>query len=573
MVASPGQAQNRPVERAERQRAEVLQDDALGRSGEMQIEDDEEEGISGDETPLGIDFVSIRLISHQDKATMSPEPGSQGLDIDPELPAPENIEEVLEPYIGRPVSMALLGKLGKDIVSAWRESDYPLVDVYFPEQNVTQGKIQVVVREAVLGEKTAEGAVLSRKEYLLGNIRVEPGDRVNRRVVQADLDWLNENPVRQVNIIYERGELDGTSDIIVDVNEEKQVTAYAGFANTGVTFTGEEEWSFGVNVANPWQTEQAIGYQYTSDLDWDSLSAHSVFYQKFLPWRHTLRLIGAYVTSEAEEQSLIGVMGESTQFSAEYRIPLMRPGWNRNWRHSFTMGFDYKTTNTDLFFGGINVFATDIAVGQFRGEYEAEYPDEFGFNRFSIGFVGSPGDLYANNDDASFMLGRAGAEASYFYTFAELEKLVRLPQSWTFRLAATAQATGDRLTSTEQLLSGGYATVRGYDESIVRSDSGLIVNLELISPEFSVFQQHLGMECNDRWNAILFYDGAALDIADPLPGEISPSLQSVGLGLNCRLGDHGYARAAYGWQVENHGIGPGLLDDEGKFHFGVTLLY
>jgi hypothetical protein len=90
---------------------------------------------------------------------------------------------------------------------------------------------------------------------------VQPGDRINRRVVQADLDWLNENPVRQVNVIYQRGEEDGTSDIVIDTIEEKALTAYAGFANTGLDLTGEEEWSFGFNLANPWRREHAQSFE------------------------------------------------------------------------------------------------------------------------------------------------------------------------------------------------------------------------------------------------------------------------------------------------------------------------
>lgn len=555
-------AQNRPVERAERQRAEVLGTDRAG--GSETVREDEDE--LGDDTPFGVDVSGLRLISHQDKATMDPTV-SEAIVIDPELPAPAGLEEVLQPYIGEPLSMALLGRLGKDIVLAWRESDYPLVDVYFPEQNITQGKIQVVVREAVLGEKRQEGAVHSRPDYILENLRLESGDRINRRVVQGDLDWLNENPIRQVNVIYERGTEDGTSDIVMDVNEEKQLTAYTSFANTGVEFTGENEFSFGVNLANPWQTEQGIGYQYTADIDFDYLNAHTLFYQNFLPWRHTLNIIGAYVTSEARGLGPLGLNGESSQVSTEYRVPLPRPDWNRGWRHAVTAAFDYKATNTDLIFGGFNVFASDIAIGQFRFEYDASFPDRFGYSRFSAGIVGSPGDMYGNNDDTSFMLARPGSEADYFYSFVECEKLIRLPQDWSLRLNTNAQASGDRLASTEQLLAGGYATVRGYDESVVRGDAGAIFNVEVITPPFSLCD-----EIEDEWNAFVFYDGAALQIEDKLPGEFSPSLQSVGLGLNCRFSDRGFARASYGWAIDNHGV-PLANQGDGRFHFGVTLTY
>lgn len=555
-------AQNRPIERAERQRAEVLANEA--RSGTATVREEEED--LGDDTPLGVSIAGLRLISDQDMATMSPEV-EVAIDIDPALPAPEGLAELLQPYIGEPLSMALLNRIGKDIVTTWRESDYPLVDVYFPEQNITQGKIQIVVREAVLGEKRQEGAVHSRPDYIVSNLRIEPGERVNRRVVQADLDWLNENPIRQVNVIYEPGAEDGTSDILINVTEEKQLTAYASFANTGVNFTGQNELSFGVNLGNPWQTEQSLGYQYTADIDFDSLSAHTVFYQKFLPWRHTFGIIGSYVTSEAQTMMPFGVAGKSSQLTGEYRIPLIRPSWNRDWAHAFTASFDYKSTDTDLIFGGVNVFANDYAIGQFRFEYGAEFPDRFGFTRFSAGVILSPGNMYGNNDDASFMVARPGATADYFYSYFDIEKLISLPNDWSLSIDVRAQATPDRLVSTEQLLGGGYITVRGFDESIARADSGAIFNTELIAPSFSLID---GVD--DEWSAFVFYDAAAFQYTDPLFVEAGPSLQSVGLGLNCRVGALGFARAAYGWAVQDSGVdyaNPG----PGKFHFGVTVMY
>ncbi|MEM7699277.1 MAG: ShlB/FhaC/HecB family hemolysin secretion/activation protein [Verrucomicrobiota bacterium] len=562
--------QNRPIERAAEQIMRVLgldEEDAI-----PDVEDRREEEVSAppDATPFGVDLLAIRLVSHQDKVTMSPGVGSARVIIDDDIPAPEGLDELLRGFLGEPLSMALLSQIGKEIVLAWRESDYPLVDVYYPEQNITEGKLQIVVREAVLGEKNVEGATISRDDYLLENLRIDPGDRINKRVVAADLDWLNENPIRQVNLIYERGEADGTSDILLDVNEEKPISAYVGFANTGVQFTGEEEWSFGMTWSNPLRLEHTLGYNYTTDLEWDNLSAHSVFYRHYLPWRHILSISGAYVTSEAVDQSVTTTTGLSEQLSVDYRIPLPRPDFNPAWRHYFSFGFDYKSTNTDLIFGGVNIFASNIVVGQFRGAYEVSVVDKRGVTNASVGIVGSPGDMFDNNDDLSYGLARIDSEASYFYAFADFERLHRLPADFTLRLKVKAQASPNRLGSTEQILAGGYNTVRGFDESIIRGDSGLITNLELISPAFSLGGA-FSEAADDSFNLLAFYDAAAMDISEALPVEVSQSLQSAGIGLNCQFGERGFARAAYGWALDRHG----LLrpDDGGKFHFGLTLVY
>ncbi|MDF1658088.1 MAG: ShlB/FhaC/HecB family hemolysin secretion/activation protein [Verrucomicrobiales bacterium] len=563
--------QSRPIERAADQIRRALGIDDGLESEAASIEDrrEEEDEPTGDTTPLGVNVGSIQLISNQDKATMDPGVGSASVLVDEDLPAPDGLQETLEEYIGKPMSMALLSQIGKDIVLAWRESDYPLVDVYYPEQNITEGRLQLVVREAVLGTKKTEGALISREEYLLSNLRIDPGNRINKNIVAADVDWLNENPIRQVNLIYERGEEDGTSDIVLDVIEEDAISAYVGFANTGVNFTGEEEWSFGFTLSNPGRLEHTLGYNLTTDLESDNLHAHSVFYQAYLPWRHIFQVSAAYVTSEALDKSVTDTNGLSRQLSTVYRIPLTRPKFNPAWRHYLSFAFDYKSTNTDLIFGGVNIFDSDVAVGQFRAFYEFNVPDKQGVTKASIGIVGAPGDMFDDNDDASFDLARLASESSYFYAFGEIERLQRLPAELTLRLKIRGQATENRLGSTEQILAGGYNTVRGFDESIIRGDSGLISNLELISPAFSICGVDKGL--NDSWNALVFYDAAVMGISESFPAEGAQSLQSAGLGLNCKFGEHGFARAAYGWEVASHGLLE--REDSGKFHFGFTLLY
>lgn len=559
-------SQNRPLERAEREREAILDDDPL-RQSRGSVRDQREHDSVGDTTPLGVDFVSIELISHHDKATMSASPGVEALVIDPELPAPEDLTAILKSYLGREVSMAALGDLGRDIVVAWRESDYPLVDVYFPEQNITKGRIQVVVREALLGNRSVKGSVITKEDYVLQQFRLHPGDRVNNRILSADLDWLNENPIREISVVYEKGEEDGTTDIVLEVEERNQITAYAGFANTGLDSIGRNQFSFGVNLGNPFGREHAFGYDLGADETFEFLEAHSLFYQAFLPWRHTLRLSGSYVLSEARDGGEVGVKGVSKQLTAAYRIPLDRPEFNRSWRHHVTFAFDYKSTDTGLIFGGADLLGSQIQVGQFRGTYEFAFPDRYGYTRVTAGIIGSPGDLFEYNTDASFQAARSGATADYWYGFGKIDRTTKLPHDFTFRMRASGKVSSDRLPATEQILGGGYVTVRGFDESIIRGDSGFLGSAELVSPPFELFGS-----LEDTWNLFAFLDTAAFDISQPRPGESSPALTGGGLGVTGRLGNYGTIRASYGWALSSYGVSP-LPVNDGKFHFGLTVIY
>ncbi len=561
------QGQNRPVDRAVENWKQLLGVDNAPETSSFEDRREEEDQDAPDTTPLGLDVVSIHLLSNQEKATMSPDSSGEAIVIDPEIPAPETLRSLIEPFIGKPASMALFADLGKEIVSAWRDSDYPLVDVYFPEQNITEGKIQIVVREALLGEKAVNGAVFSKESYLLEQTRVESGGRINARILEADIDWLNENPSRHVNLVYERGDEDGTTDVVLEVDEDKQLKAYAGFANTGLSQTGENEFSFGFSVGNPFEQEQAIGYNFTTDQDWEYLYAHSIFYQAFLPWRHTFGILGAYVESTAQGLAPLGIEGVSQQWTGQYRIPLGRPDFNRRWQHYFSFAFDYKSTDSDLLFGGSGFFGTEVAIGQFRGGYEFSVPDKLGYTRVAAELVYSPGNLYGSNNDLSFDTARMGSTSDYFYGYAELDRIFSLPGGFRLVVDARAQATGDRLVSTELILGGGYNTVRGFDESIIQGDSGVLGSVELVTPDLPVCRKYDG-----KWTGIAFYDFGAFSISNPIVSESSPSLQSVGLGLNLSMGERGYARAAYGWALEHHGVDPAFVTD-GKFHFGLTITY
>jgi len=569
-------AQSRPIDKAEAERAEVVPESDP--AGEPETGEPDSPIDSDDRTPLGVDIAAIHLISHQDKADPEPAAGDDKIKIDSEIPAPEELNAVLEEYLGEPASLALLADLARDVVMAWRNSDYPLVDIYFPEQNITAGKIQMVVREAVLGEVRIEGAKWSDPEYLRKQIRVEPGGRVNQRIIEADLDWLNENPIRQVNLIYDRGEADGTSDIVLQTEEVNPLTFYTGVANTGLDLTGQDEFSAGLNWSNPFRSEQSIGYNYGSNLDFDTLHSHSIFYRAFLPWRHELRVIGAYVVTDVPglptgDPSMppLDIGGENHQVSLDYRIPLPQLEKLPNLRHYFTLGGDYKSTNTDLIFGGIRAFDSVATVFQFRAGYEAVLPDSLGYTTFELSSVWSPGGVIPFNDDANFSEFRENSSADYWYGNARIERGFRLPADFLLRIEGVAQITDARLISTEQILGGGYLTVRGFDENLIRGDSGAILKTELISPSFSLLQS-VAPQLEDQWNALAFYDGAYFHINESIAGIPSPAIQSLGAGLECRIRENVFARTSYGWNIGTHGVLP-IEETDGKWHLGVTIRY
>ena len=521
----------------------------------------------GDPKPLGVNLRALQLVSKPAKAL--PKDARMVMAVDPALHLPERLaDEVRSEFLGQPLSMALLNRLVKKINKAYQETDFPLVDAYLPEQDITRGHVQVIIREAVLGEVRVEGAQHSSADYMVSQVRVPQGARIDTSMIGRDVRWLNENPIRNVKVVYERGKKEGTSDVILSTKEEKPFQAYAGYANSGLVATGLNEVTGGFNWYQVLGTEQSLAYQFSGNQELDALKAHALVWGVPFPWRHRLQVIG--VTAENSVQSpqaggTLGVNGVNRQLSGAYSIPL-GSAWSRV-RHKVTVAADYKSTSSDVLFGGQALAGNSAQVMQFRLGYELFVTDKLGYTRLSAGGVYSPGNLLRRNTYEAFDQLRAGSQVDYWYAVAELDRLLRLPRDCSIMMHLAGQYSGDRLLPTEQVLAGGYRTVRGYDESSARGDSGIRGSVEFNLPPLHFAKWAGG---RDTLNGFAFYDMAYLTSVGDFASEPDQELHSAGLGLRYSVGDTLDLRLAYGWPLRSSGVAD---VPRGRLHFGMNVKY
>lgn len=568
LIGGPGLSFGQDIERAKTLREQLLGELKLGA-----IVDPESPGETaepGSDPARQVELLpslnGIVLVPAIDRVSAEPIQLAEEKVVDRDVDAPDGVVAALEPFLKKPVTLDLLDELTRTITSAYEAGDRPVVDAFLPEQNVTSGVVQIVVVEGRVGEVRVEGASHSKPEYLRRQVRVETGDPIRRRALQHDLYWLNAQPLRTVNLVFEKGETYGETDLVLQVADSKPFHANAGIGNTGLDLTGETEWNFGASMGRLFGTEQLLAYQYSADLEFESLEAHSAYWWAPLPWRHHVEVIGAYVLSEADlavDDIVIGVGGESSLFAFDYVIPAERRPLKAK-RFDWRFGFDYKSTNNNLEFGGAQVFDETAEVIQFRAGLETEWVDRFGAAGLGANLVWSPGDLSSSNDDASFSSQRGGASSDYAYAELTLERLFELPNDWKLALTGEGQLSNSRLISTEQLLAGGYRTVRGFDENLARGDSGLLGSVELLAPPTTLFGR-------GELQPLAFYDIGWLTNVDAAGGEPDQTLSSLGLEFKHRLGKLARLRAGYGWVLSSGGVQ--ALDEDGKFHFGATVLY
>ena len=549
------------VDKLQIPRAKKVAEDAAAAAPQKPAIDNSE----GDPKPLGVNLKALHLISKPAKSLHKDM--SNVLVVDPALHLPAGLADAMQQeFMGQPLSMALLNRMVKKINKAYQSTDFPLVDAYLPQQDITRGHVQVIVREGVLGEVKVEGAKRSNPAYMARQVRLQPGERIDTRKISSDIAWLNENPIRNVSVVYERGKKEGTSDVVLQTKENNPVKAYVGYANSGLRSTGLNQVSGGLTMMQLFGTEQSLSYNFTANQELDRLKAHALIWDIPLPWRHRLQLLGVYVdstTQSGQAAGLVGVNGKNRQLSAAYTIPLAS-AWSRV-QHKATLALDYKSSSSDIIFGGSTFSQNTAEVFQFRAGYNLTVTDPLGYTRLGISAIHSPGNVLGHNNYAAFDSLRAGSQARYWYAKAELD---RLPLGFSALMHTAGQYSTTRLLPTEQMLAGGYQTVRGFNESSARGDRGIIANLELNLP--LIHFTTLSGKKVDNLNTFVFYDMAYLQSVGNFATEPNLNLQSSGVGLRYNFGSNVDLRLAYGWTLRHDGL---VAAPSGRLHFGMNMKY
>ena len=493
-------------------------------------------------------------------------PGATGVKIiGPEFLRRADFEQLLTPYLGQAMSLAKIKQMQREVILFCRAADHPVIDAFYPEQDSTEGIIQMAVLEGKVGKITVlnEGERHFKDDVFTNAVRLQRGGFILESQLLDDINWLNRNSYfREVDVAFSQGEL-GEVDLQLRVKDRPPVRPYVGYENSGNEILGEHRVLAGVNLGDVLGLDHQLNYQFTTDVDIETFKAHSLSYVVPLPWRHTLTVFGSYVDIDADLTDVgftnFVQKGQSYQASLRYSVPLPRFA---KVDHEISAGFDYKKTDNNLELGLVTapIFDTLTEIAQFVLAYRGFRPDSFGSTAVGVQGFYSPGDLTPRNDKADFELVRGGADANYLYFRLLAERATKLPlgdgwrqkrvdELFAWHIAGTYQWADSRLLPSEQLGLGGYATVRGYDERVVNGDDGWIINNELRTPAFRIGNLLGKAGSYDTLQFLLFSDyGAARS------PEADFDLVSVGGGVRYNVNTHFQFRFDYGWQLTDKGL-------------------
>ncbi len=461
----------------------------------------------------------------------------------------EDFKSKMESYLGKPLTDAGRGKIVEDVVLFFRSQGRSVVDVSTPPQDITSGVLQLLVLEGNVGEIRVEGTHWFDAKRLAGQMRIKPGSTLDSSEILNELDWVNRNPFRQVDLVYAKGSELGKTDLVLRTSEIFPLRFYAGYEDSGTELTDDNRVLAGVNWGNVFGRDGQLNYQYIASPEAGAFAAHSASFTQPLPWRHILTVFGSYADTKADVPYPFTLGGFSWQAGARYEVPLPIL---HGLRHSFVAGLDFKRSNNNLSFGGVKVFdsAADVAQGSLG--YNASLKDSWGMSSLHSTLFYSPGGLTSRNKKADFIAARSKATPNYMYGKIELNRTTGLP--WDFMLINlfTIQMADSNLLASEQIGFGGYDTVRGYDSRVANFDHGISISNELRTPPMSLLSLAGLKRVKDRLQFLVFADYAVGGNTHRLAGEKARTeLLGVGPGLRYTINPYLSVRADYGWQMHN----------------------
>ena len=214
---------------------------------------------SDDATPLGVNVQAIVLIGANAGAKQVG--GTKGVDVS-EVSGVDAaaLREQLTPFVDRPLSRKLIAEVQAAVATAYREAGRPFVSVTLPPQEVSSGVLQLrVIVFKVAGIKVTGAAPES---YPQSRIRLVPGQEIDARKLETDLDWANRNSFRQVEAVFGPGKDLGLTDVNIQVTDRKPWQVYAGYANSGTLLTDRNRYYVGASGAP--SADIVASYQLTS---------------------------------------------------------------------------------------------------------------------------------------------------------------------------------------------------------------------------------------------------------------------------------------------------------------------
>lgn len=408
--------------------------------------------------------------------------------------------------------------------------------------------------EGRLGKVSVVGNARARSEWLEAYLRAKSGQVLRYSDIQRDLRRMNQNPSREVRATLAPGAEPGSSDLVLNVKENRPYRFGYSVDNHGTRLSG--------------RVRQGLQYQQS-----DLLGRDDVLYNSFLI---------------SERADLVGD-------SISYVLPVSPNGGRFIFSYAYSkveLGKELKALDVD---GDAHLASVGYGQTVLEGSYwtldlngafelkeikstindEENSHDRLRIVRFgpAVNVRDAWGSTSIRNDFVFGIPDFLGADdESFFVDELSVNRLQPFVAGSVLTGRFDAQWTDDSLVSAQQFRAGGYDTVRGYAEGDSLGDSGYLLSGEWRFPPYFIPESCRVPWRQETWREslqwLLFADFASLDRRAVAPGQDdNRELAGAGFGARFELRDGLNFQVDCGWPIGD----PPAEGRKARVHFGLNV--
>lgn len=434
----------------------------------------------------------------------------------------ETIERAVMPFLGPDRTMADVEGARAALERAYQSRGFQSVGVDVPEQRVDGAAVTLQVVEATVGRVRLRGARYFSPNVIAAALPSAAEGTVPQFAdVGAELAAVNAAPGLVVTPALKPGRTPGTLDIDLDVQDRSPLVTSIDLNNQRALNTTPWRLGLGLRHTNLWERRHTLGLGLMfTPADPSQVKVFTASYAMPLGGSQDPVLSAYAIKSDSATPTAIGnttVLGGQTVVGLRMITPLR--GHNDLF-HTWSVGLDYKSLDQQDF---PRLVYLPASVG-----YSVLRSTRGMLSQLETSLVLSARGLV--NDESAFAARRYQGSASFAVWRWDASHEQPIGSAWSLRGRFAGQFAQQALVPAEQFAAGGANSVRGYLESSVFGDHGLLGGIELRARP-----AELASSLTAQW--IAFYDIARTTIADPLPEQRTAyTLAGTGAGLRVRWG-------------------------------------
>jgi hemolysin activation/secretion protein len=464
----------------------------------------------------------------------------QGADSLPEI----DLDEAIYQFLGPNKTADDVEKARAALEKAYHDKGLQTVSVSVPQQNAQGKVITLKVTELKVGRLRVKNARYFDLNKISDKAKsLKEGTVPNFNDVTKDIVALNQWPDRKVTPALRAGVTPGTVDVDLNVEDTVPIHGSVEINNRESPNTSDLRVTSTVHYDNLWQLGHSFSFSYQvapqRPDDAEVFSASYLAHIEDVDWLSVM-FYGVKSSSDVATVGGTNIVGPGQIFGGRAVITL--PGKD-SFFHTLSVGLDYKHFDQTVALNGSG-FESPVTYYPVVATYSATLQNEKYTTQLNSSLTWNVRPL--SSDPTDFDNKRFAASASFTHLNADISHTQELPEGFQLYGKIQGQVADGPLVSSEQLSVGGLDTVRGYLESEVLGDNGIVGNLEIRSPNVGeLLQKQMKDETGQgtprfpTFNEVRFFgftDAGTVTVLDPLPEQQSKfDVWSYGIGTKFKM--------------------------------------